>query len=182
MFKSLYINEYELTNKQETIEIIIYSVVSFFLPFIIGHPQYLVGALVNSLLIISAMNIKGYKLLPIIIAPSLGALTQGLLFGPFTIFLVYMAPFIWIGNAVLVYCFKYFKLTKKMNYWLTLLIGSITKAVFLFIIAYILYSLNIIPVIFLTAMGIIQLVTAISGGVIAYIFNFLKNKVIPSLS
>lgn len=174
MFKSIFLNEYELSNKQEIIEIVLYSAAAFFIPMLLSHPQYLVGAAVNAFLIIAAMNIKGYKLLPVIIAPSLGALTHGMLFGPFTIFLVYMIPFIWIGNAILVYSFKYFKLNKKINYWITLLIGSLLKSGSLFVIAYVLYSLNLVPVIFLTAMGIVQLITAVSGGLIAYGFNFVK--------
>lgn len=178
MFKSAYLNKYELTNKQQTIEIVIYSIVCFFLPMFIGHPQYIVGAIVNCFLIVSAMNIKGYKLLPVIIAPSLGALSRGILFGPFTIFLIYMIPFIWIGNSILVYSFKYFKLNKKVNYWITLLIGSLLKSGFLFLAAFVLYKLGLVPVIFLTAMGVIQLITAIFGGVIAYGFGYAKNKLV----
>jgi len=168
--------DYKLTYKNELFEITIYTIVSFFLPLMIGHPQIIVGVLVNTLLITSALNIKGYKLLPVIIAPALGALSRGILFGPFTIFLIYMIPFIWIGNTILVYAFKWFNLHKKFNYWITLLIGSITKAAFLFVIAYLLFSLKILPVLFLTTMGIFQFYTAILGGVIAFGFQLTKKK------
>jgi len=143
----------------------------------IGHPQIIVGVLVNTLLITSALNIKGYKLLPVIIAPSLGALSRGILFGPFTIFLVYMIPFIWIGNAILVYAFKELNLNKKVNRWITLLAGSILKAAFLFAIAYILVKSGILPKLFLTTMGIFQFYTAILGGIIAFGFQWTKKKV-----
>ena len=88
-----------------------------------------------------------------------------------------MIPFIWIGNAILIYSFKALNLNKKLNKWITLIIGSIAKAAFLFAIAYLLVSLKIIPVIFLTAMGIFQLYTAILGGIIAFGFQYLKKKV-----
>ena len=168
--------DYKLTYKNEVFEIVIYTIVSFFLPLMIGHPQIIVGVIVNTLLITSALNIKGYKLLPVIIAPALGALSRGILFGPFTIFLLYMIPFIWIGNAILVYAFKWLNLHKKFNYWITLLLGSVTKAAFLFIIAYFLVSLKILPALFLTTMGLFQFYTAILGGIIAFSSQYTKKK------
>ena len=171
MFRLLNLYEYELSRKQEIIEMMFYSLTAFLIPMLLSHPQYLVGTVVNFLLIISAMNIKGYKLLPVIVTPSLGALIHGALFGPFTVFLIYMIPFIWIGNIILVYSFKYFKLNKKINYWTVLLIGSVLKAGFLFLMAYILYYLNLVPALFLTVMSTIQLITVISGGIIAFWAN-----------
>jgi len=173
--------DYKLNYKNEFFEIVIYTIISFFLPLMIGHPQIIVGVLVNTLLITSALNIKGYKLLPVIIAPALGALSRGILFGPFTIFLLYMIPFIWIGNSILVFVFKALNLNKKTNYWITLLTGSITKAAFLFIIAYLLVSLKILPTLFLTTMGIFQFYTAILGGIIAFGFQWTKKKVTTNI-
>lgn len=143
----------------------------------IGHPQLVVGIVVNALLITSALNIKGYKLLPVIIAPTLGAFSRGILFGPFTIFLLYLIPFIWIGNAILIAAFKALNLNKKLNYWITLTIGSAIKSLFLFSIAYLLFKLNIIPVIFLTSMGLFQFYTAIAGGILAFGFQKVKRKI-----
>jgi hypothetical protein len=176
LYKIANLQDYLLSNSYQYFEMVLYTAVCFFLPLFIGHPQVFVGIIVNTMLIVSAMNIKGTKLLPVIIAPSLGALSRGLLFGPFTIFLIYMIPFIWIGNTILVFSFKWLKLKLKKNYWLTLAAGSLLKAGFLFGIAYILYSLNIVPVIFLTAMGIMQLITAVSGGIAAYGFQYAKRR------
>jgi len=170
------LQDYILGSSYQYFEMVLYTAVCFFLPLFIGHPQVFVGIIVNTMLIASALNIKGYKLLPVIIAPSLGALSRGILFGPFTIYLIYMIPFIWIGNTILVFSFKFLKLKLKKNYWLTLVIGSILKSGFLFLTAFILYSLSIIPVIFLTAMGIMQLITAVSGGVAAYGFQYTKKR------
>ena len=136
--KTLNKQDYKLKSNQEMFEITIYTIISFFLPLMVGHPQIIVGIIVNAMLITSALNIKGYKIIPVIIAPALGALSRGILFGPFTVFLVYMIPFIWIGNSVLVFTFKALNLNKKLNYWITLLVGSMTKALFLFSIAFIL--------------------------------------------
>ena len=168
------LQDYILSNTHQYFEMILYSVVCYALPLLIGHSQIVVGIIVNALLITSALNLKEYKLLPVIIVPALGALSRGILFGPFTIFLIYLIPFIWIGNAILVFAFKWLKLHLKQNYWLTLILGSAAKAGFLFAIAFILFKLNIIPVIFLTAMGTLQLTTAIFGGIAAYGIHKIK--------
>jgi len=175
-YKLANLQDYVLSNSYQYFEMILYTMVCFFLPLFIGHPQILVGIIVNSLLIVAALNLKGYKLLPVIIAPALGVLGRGALFGPFTVYLLYMIPFIWIGNTILVYSFKWLRLRLKKNYFLTLLLGSLFKSGFLFLSALVLYSLGIVPVVFLTAMGIIQLITAFSGGVIAYGFQEVKKK------
>jgi hypothetical protein len=159
--------EYKFWFRQENIEMIGYSIISFFLPFLIGHPQQIVGVLVNAMLVMSALNLKGYRLLPVIIAPTLGVFARGIIFGPFTIFLAYMIPFIWIGNFILVYAFQKLKVQKKINSWITLAIGALAKTAFLFTIAYLLVNVGIIPALFLTTMGVFQLYTAIAGGIIA---------------
>ncbi|MBW2965691.1 hypothetical protein KY342_01150 [Candidatus Woesearchaeota archaeon] len=176
LYKLANLQEYALSNIYQYFEMVVYTAFCFFIPLTIGHPQLAVGIIVNALLIASALNIKGYKLLPVIISPSLGALSRGILFGPFTIFLVYMIPFIWIGNTILVFSFKWLKLRLNKNYWLTLVIGSLLKSGFLFLIAFILYSLNIVPVVFLTAMGIMQLITAFTGGIAVYGFQAVKKR------
>ena len=174
--KIINLQDYKLEYRQELFEITLYTVVSFFLPFFVGHPQIIVGVLVNSFLITSALNIRGAKLLPVIFAPALGALSRGVLFGPFTIFLLYMIPFIWIGNSILVFAFKWLNLDKKLNRWFTLFLGSTAKAAFLFLAAYALVSLNVLPVLFLTTMGLFQFYTAVLGGIVALGFQSAKKK------
>lgn len=171
------LQDYALSNIHQYFEMAVYSVVCFFLPLMIGHPQIVVGIVVNALLITSALNLKGHKLLPVIILPALGAFSRGALFGPFTIYLLYLIPFIWIGNAILVFSFKWIKLHLKKNYWLTLCIGALLKSGFLFLAAFSLYKLGIIPAVFLTAMGMLQLTTALGGGVAAYGFHYAKKRV-----
>jgi len=79
-----------------------------------------VGIIVNAVLVFGALHIKKYSLLPLIMLPSLGVLARGAIFGPFTMFLVYMIPLIWVGNALLVWGMKYFYLAKSWNRFLAL--------------------------------------------------------------
>lgn len=151
---------------EENIQMISYSLLAFFIPFVLGHPQWIVGIIVNAALILGATYLKGYKLLPVILLPSVGVLTAGLIFGSYTLFLLYLVPFIWIGNAIYVYAFKHLQFI-KMNKLFSIIGASGSKAVFLFLSALLLVSLGIIPTIFITAMGILQLVTALAGGVVA---------------
>lgn len=172
------LQDYALSKAYENIELIIYSALCFFVPFFIGHPQIFAGIAVNAVLVTAALNLKGYKLLPVIMIPSLGVLSRGIVFGPFSKFLIYMIPFIWFGNALLVFSFKHFKLKKKYNFAYTLMAGAIIKSGFLFLSAFILYKLSIIPVIFLTAMGFMQFATAVSGGIAAYGIHSAKKKIL----
>lgn len=169
--------EYKFWLRHENVEMIAYSIICFFLPFLIGHPQQIVGVLVNTMLILSAMNLKGYRLLPVIIAPTLGVFARGMIFGPFTIFLAYMIPFIWVGNFILVYAFQKLKVQKKINYWITLAVGALAKTAFLFTIAYLLVNVGVIPVLFLTTMGLFQLYTAVAGGIIAIGIQTARKKI-----
>jgi hypothetical protein len=168
--------EYVLQYRAEVIEVLLYTAACFFLPLFLGHPQLIVGVAVNAMLITAALNVKGYKLLPVIIAPTFAVLSRGVLFGPFTVFLIYMVPFIWVGNFIIVYAFKELNLHRKMNRWLTLLAGSVAKALFLFGAAVLLVSLNIMPSLFLTTMGLFQFYTAILGGIIALGAHEAKKK------
>lgn len=168
--------EYNFSLIQENIEMIIYSVVCFFVPFFIGHPQLLVGIIVNAALVLAALNLRSYKLLPVIMLPSLAVLSRGIIFGPFTIFLFYMVPFIWIGNFILAYSIKKFQIDKKINRFASLGIGAGFKALFLFASAFIMVKTGFLPVLFLTSMGIMQLYTAIAGGLLAFGVQGVKKK------
>lgn len=160
--------EYRFSNMYQNIEVVLYTVIGFFLPFLVGHPQIVVGVLVNALLASSALTIRLNKILPLMIAPTFGVVARGMLFGPFTIFIVYMMPFIWFGNAIYVFMIKYMKVNKKINYFLSMPVASLLKAAFLFLCAYLLFMLGLVPEVFLTAMGVLQLTTALIGGVVAY--------------
>ncbi|EKD67589.1 MAG: hypothetical protein ACD_48C00324G0003 [uncultured bacterium] len=132
-------------------------VLAFVIPLLFNGSQIITGSIINTLLFISAAKLSKRTLPFMAVIPSLGAVSNGILFGPFTIYLVYFLPFIWIGNYLLMY------ITKTHNMW----IASFIKSIFLFLIAYVFVSLHIVPKIFLTAMGVIQLGTALIGGIAA---------------
>ena len=167
--------DYKLNILQENIEFLIYSLICFFVPFLFSH-QFAVGIVVNCTLILAALNLKNYKMIPAIIFPSLGVLAAGAVFGNFTNYLVYLIPVIWIGNTILVFSMKYLYLQKNISRWVVLLIGASAKALFLFTSAYIFFSFEIVPKIFLTTMGLYQLYTALIGGIFAISIQTLKKK------
>jgi len=134
-------------------------IVAFFVPFAFGHPQWLVGTIVNACLFVSAIFLPKKYFIPLAVLPSLGVLARGLVFGPLTMFLVYFLPFIWLGNLILILVYK------KTNF----VIASLAKFLFLYIGANIYFSFHVVPKLFLTAMGLNQLATALAGGLIAFL-------------
>jgi hypothetical protein len=176
-FSYIWKQEYNLSVISEYYELIIYSLFCFSLPLLIGHPQIVVGVVVNASLILAALNLKGYKLLPVIMLPSLAVLTRGMIFGPFTIYLIYMIPIIWAGNAIFVWAFKKYQLQHKLNRWIVLLIGTALKAGLLFAVAFLLVKIQVLPVVFLTTMGLLQVYTAVLGGVLAYGVQSVKKRI-----
>jgi hypothetical protein len=161
------------TKSSEVLELIAYSALALLIPFSLGHPQLLVGILVNTCLVLAALNLKSYKILPVALLPSMGVLARGLVFGPFTMFLVFMIPFIWAGNLILVFAMK-----KINNKWLALGLGAVLKTAFLFSIATLLINAGVLPKIFAVSMGMVQLYTAIAGGIIALSFQTIRTRVL----
>jgi hypothetical protein len=152
------------SNVRENIELVIYSLIAFFVPFLIAGPQWFVGTIVNAALVMAALRIKDFKVLPVIMLPSLAVLSRGFVFGPLTVFLAYLVPFIWAGNALFVILAK--KLVKK-SIFTFILAGPLAKASLLFFSAFMLVSFGLIPAVFIAAMGIVQLATALSGTLLA---------------
>ena len=143
--------------------------IGFLVPFMMGHPQELVGVIVNATLVLSAIEFGfNKKTVPLLFAPSLGVLARGLIFGPLTPFLLIMLPFIWISNAIIVFGISKIFKEKDTNYGIALGISALAKSGFLFGTASILVSAAVLPAMFLTAMGIIQLYKALVGGAVAF--------------
>lgn len=153
-----------------------YTLISlaFLIPFFISGPQLLTGTIVNTLLYLFAFRAFSKKLLVISALPSIGALLNSILFGTVTGYLLYFLPFIWVGNYLLVHSSRY--LLKKYSLFVSLIGSALIKSLVLFSIAYFFTFLKIVPQIFLQAMGIFQLGTAIMGGVIAGTINTLLSK------
>jgi hypothetical protein len=149
------------------------SILSFFIPFSLGHPQWLVGTIVNTCLFLGAIYLPKKYCLPLAIFPSLGLLARGVIFGPFTFFLVYFLPFIWLANILLVLIFK-----KAISFGLfSVIISAFAKFLFLFAAANIYFSFHIVPKLFLQSMGLFQLYTALLGGIISFIILYIYGKI-----
>lgn len=143
------------------------GLVAFSIPFFIAGPQLITGSIVNSLLFIAVSKLPIKRLFPIVVLPSLGAFLRGVLFGPLTIFLFYFLPFIWIGNAILMFVFSFLK--GKTPILVRIVISAGVKSLFLFAVANLYFKFHIVPKVFLSSMGLIQLETAILGGLLAQI-------------
>ncbi|MBM3257662.1 MAG: hypothetical protein FJZ05_00375 [Candidatus Nealsonbacteria bacterium] len=155
-----------------------FSVLSFIVPFSLAGPQWLVGTIVNTCLFLTAVFLPKKFFLPLILFPSLAVLTRGVIFGPFTSFLTYFLPIIWLGNFILILVFK--KLYQKLpysKYSLSVFLAASAKFIFLLAIANIYFDFQLIPAVFLQTMGINQFFTALAGGLVSFVlFNVLKKQ------
>jgi len=147
-----------------TADILVWGL-AFTIPLVLSHPQPLVGTIVNSLLVITARRMPIRSWLPIAILPSLGVIMHGVLFGSLTMFLIYFLPIIWLGNLIYMKVISF----KSPAYAANVMFGAALKAGLLFLGANLYLSLGLVPTLFLTAMGINQLLTALSGGVVAWL-------------
>jgi len=153
----------------------ILSLIAFVIPFSLGHSQITTGIFVNTLLYLSSILLPLKKSWFIAFLPAVAILARGFVFGPLTSFLVYFLPFIWLGNLVILLAPKILFLRNKQ--YITIIISATIKFIFLFAIANLFYSANLVPKLFLTSMGIYQLITALTGGTIAYfILKGVNNK------
>ncbi|MDO8610718.1 MAG: hypothetical protein Q7R95_09300 [bacterium] len=150
---------------------IVLPVLAFMIPFLISGPQLLTGTIVNCFLFLSATHVSKKNIIMISLLPSIGALLNGVVFGVFTPFLFYFLPFIWISNLILVITFKKI----QSNVVVKIGLSSVLKFAFLFVAAQVYFSLHLVPKLFLTAMGIFQLITALLGGLL---FIFLQKFIL----
>ncbi len=170
--------KYESIFKSENQLLLILAFSVFFIPIILNHVQFqnqiIIGSIVNFFLASSAMYLSFKKSLPVILLPAVGAVISGIIFSSFTLFLVYLMPFIWIGNALFVYFIKNFNLVNKINYFVSVITAGIIKSVFIFSATLFLVFLGIVPAVFLVPMGLIQFITASIGGSLAFAGKTIK--------
>ncbi|MBN1175983.1 hypothetical protein JXA48_05045 [Candidatus Woesearchaeota archaeon] len=190
-------NKFSFNFAYKNVELIIYLTIGFVAPLFIGHPQYLVGIVVNAILAVSAFRkVNTTKAIALALTPSIGAVMHGVLFGSLTKFLIYFLPAIWISNFVYMAIIRLNngERSEKNKHLFTTFIkkisqpsklgaiasASIVKSAILFGTAFVLVSTNIVPKPFLIAMGAIQIITALAGGGvaigIAHLLNKTKNK------
>lgn len=151
--------------KQAIVQLIQFSallVFSIFAPLL--KMQSLTGPLVNATLFLSTVLLGVRQGILIGSVSSSVALSIGLL----PIFLSPMIPFIIISNMLLVLVFDYLR---RKNYWLGVVSASLSKFLFLFltssaVINFLVKEEMIIKL--ASIMGVPQLFTALTGGVIAF--------------
>ena len=84
------------------------------------NSQIIIGSIVNTALVVTAINLNGWaKILGVVTMPSISTVLSGYVFGSASTYMVYMIPAIWLGNFALVYLYKLLLLDKNMNYFLT---------------------------------------------------------------
>lgn len=190
---------YQFSEKMDIIQTIIIGLIAFLVPtflaqlinlvfgaqsIITANSQLIVGSIVNTVLIISAINIKGWKkIIGVITMPSISTILSGYVFGTASVYMVYMIPAIWLGNFVLIYAYKFILLGKKKNYFLAGVVGIIAKVLVIFCAFELLNLFGIFPTKLVsnlqTAMGMTQLITASTGMLIAFaIYQVEKRKLV----
>lgn len=137
------------------------------------NSQLIVGSVVNTALIVCALNLKGWKkILGVVTMPSISTMLSGYVFKSASVYMVYMIPAIWIGNFALVYAYKLIMLSKEKHYFLAGIAGIVTKVLVIAGGFMILKAFNIFPAKLVTtlqtAMTTTQLITATIGMFISF--------------
>lgn len=135
------------------------------------HQQMITGPIVNATLFVATIILGAQMgifagLIPSIIALSIGTLPPAL--AP-------MVPYIMISNVILILTFNFLK---DKNYWLAMILASLLKFLFLFSTSSLVIGLLMkkeLAESVAMMMSWPQLVTALAGGVIAWIF-FKKTR------
>lgn len=146
------------------------------------NAQLIVGSIVNTALIVTAINLKGWKkILGVVTMPSISTMLSGYVFKSASVYMVYMIPAIWVGNFVLVYAYKWIMLSKEKHYFLAGVTGIVAKVLVIAGGFMLLKAFNIFPAKLVTtlqtAMTTTQLITATIGTFIAFVvYKLEKNK------
>lgn len=119
----------------------------------------------NAFIIRAAITLPRHMALPVIFTPALGALARGLVFGPYTIFLVLLMPFIWGGNLILM---ESFRRAGGRGFFRSLALAAAAKALLIGSAAYVLFLSGLVPEVLVAPMGLMQFGTAVGGGFAAY--------------
>ena len=187
---------YDFSKKADLIQAIIIGLIAFLVPTFLAqlinaifgaqsivatNSQIIVGSIVNSALIFSAINVKGWKkIIGVVTMPSISTILSGYVFKSASVYMVYMIPAIWIGNFVLIYAYKLIMLEKNKNYFLAGVVGIIAKVLVIFGCFEILNLFNIFPDKLVAnlqkAMGLTQLITASIGMLIIFIVYQIEKK------
>ena len=145
------------------------------------NSQLIVGTVVNTALVMAAVNLKGWKnILGVVTMPSIATILGGYVFKSASVFMVYMIPAIWIGNFVFVYAYKWLMLSKEKNYFISGIAGIITKVAIIAAGFFVLKAFGIFPdkmvATLQAAMTTTQLITATIGSIVGFVIYKLETK------
>ena len=145
------------------------------------NSQIIIGSIVNTALIMTAINLNGWaKILGVVTMPSISTILSGYVFGTASTYMVYMIPAIWVGNFALVYAYKFIMLGKNKHYFLAGVVGVVVKVAIIFAFFGILNVFGVFPEKLVsnlqTAMSTTQLITATLGVVLFFIIYQLEKK------
>ncbi len=187
---------YDFSQKIEILQSIMIGIIAFLVPTFLAqfiqivfgtqsivttNSQIIVGSIVNTALIVSAMNIKGWKkIVGIVTMPSISTIVSGYVFKTASVYMVYMIPAIWLGNFALIYAYKRLMIEKNKNYFLAGIIGIIVKVFIIFGCFQLLNIFGIFPTKLISnlqvAMGFTQLVTATIGMLISFVIYQIEKR------
>lgn len=144
--------------------------IAVIMPFF--NNQLLTGPIVNAIFFISVVLFGVNKAIFIALIPSIVSLSVGLL--PLLIFPI--VPFIIIGNIIQIFVFNIF----KKKFWVGVVLASVLKSLFIFTSGTVIFNL-ILKKDLAPAISLIfswpQLLAALTGGIIAYLFLKLIKKI-----
>ena len=147
-----------------------YALALFIIP-LLSPNQIIVGTAVNALLIKSSITIRTRKVFLLALIPSIAVMGGGILFGGLTSSMLIMIPFIWVANLVLMLLMKKLFVQKNKEYFFSAVISATTKTILLFSVTFGLLAFSLVPAVFLTAFGVLQLITALSGATLVAILK-----------
>lgn len=136
------------------------------------YQQIVVGTIVNTALIMTALYTKGsIKTIFIATLPSMSNILGGFLFAPMTLYAKLMIPAIILGNFAFILIYKALYVNKKTNYIASAIIAIISKVAIIYAGFSIMNAAMSLPTMVQTtlntSMGITQLITATCGSVLA---------------
>lgn len=145
------------------------------------NSQIIVGSIVNTALIISALNLKGvFKIAGVVTMPSISTILSGYVFKTASTYMVWMIPAIWIGNFALVFAYKLLVVSQKRNYFFVGIVGVIIKVAIIFGMFSLFRVFNVFPDKIVTnlqvAMGTTQVITATIGVILSFIIYKIEMK------
>lgn len=196
MDKTINKSAYSFSKKIDGIQTIMIFLISFLVPaflgqfinivgirnsFILNNSQIIIGSIVNTALIITAINLKGYKkIIGVITMPSVASLFGGFVLKTASIYTVYIIPFIWVGNFALVYLYKNLLFNKNQNYFITGIISIISKVAIIFVGFLMLKAIGVFPdkiiSVLQISMGTTQIITASIGMTFSFVIYSLEKS------